>query len=451
AAEPGDFAILQLPLGWRNSFGVQGAESTQTQYYQTYHHKRLLSGNISRNPPFKFDYFRRQPILESLIALQTYEQVDAVRRTADRATAAEFVTFYDIRYVVVAPGVPGRPPYVDTRDEAVAYVEEVLPVDRVYDEDGWLLYRVEQQPLPASLEIDLGGAAPRTQMALGEGWGGAEEIQGTNARWAVSEQAGAFLPTAGGTGYRLSVEVMPFDYPGAEEQGLTPWINGQKLERVVLAPGWNRYHWDVPASALSAGLAEVRLAFDRVAAPADVLPGGSTIGGTGVEAPLAIEVNSGGPADFAYITLGDGAKARDGSLHGAGYNLAVLDPTTGRLLDRQAFDTTPSGSQAQSAALVAFVEAIPGGQIVVVALQGQGAAHLTAKAVAALHALGGRFDPLGDDPGGQAYSHAIVGVKGAAPGTALEAAGPDNGWLRVAPDRRTLAAAVQTLVWERNE
>ncbi|MGC9333240.1 MAG: hypothetical protein ACP5JJ_03770, partial [Anaerolineae bacterium] len=48
AAEKGDFAILQLPMGWRNSFGVQGAESTQTQYYQTYHHKRLLSGNISR-------------------------------------------------------------------------------------------------------------------------------------------------------------------------------------------------------------------------------------------------------------------------------------------------------------------------------------------------------------------------------------------------------------------
>ncbi|MEJ2210673.1 MAG: hypothetical protein P8129_16765, partial [Anaerolineae bacterium] len=161
AAEPGDFAILQLPLGWRNSFGVQGAESTQTQYYQTYHHKRLLSGNISRNPPFKFDYFARQPILESLIALQTYGDVDAERRAADRATAAEFVTFYDVRYVVVAPGVPGRPPYVDTRDEALAYVEEVLPVDKIYDQDGWLLYRVVRPDLPPGYTVDLGTAGTK--------------------------------------------------------------------------------------------------------------------------------------------------------------------------------------------------------------------------------------------------------------------------------------------------
>ncbi len=194
AAEPGDFAILQLPMGWRNSFGVQGAESTQTQYYQTYHHKRLLSGNISRNPPFKFDYFRRVPILDSLITIQTYGQVDEERREADRATAAEFVAFYDLRYVVVAPGVPGRPPYVDTRDDAVAYIEEVLPVEKIYDEDGWLLYRVGQPPLPPAMTVDFGAAEPLTAMALGEGWGEAEEIQGRSATWAVGQGAQLFLP-----------------------------------------------------------------------------------------------------------------------------------------------------------------------------------------------------------------------------------------------------------------
>jgi hypothetical protein len=45
----------------------------------------------------------------------------------------------------------------------------------------------------------------------------------------------------------------------------------------------------------------------------------------------------------------------------------------------------------------------------------------------------------------------VVGVKGAAPGTALEVAGPDTGWLRVAPDRRTLAIALDTVVWEQAE
>jgi hypothetical protein len=30
----------------------------------------------------------------------------------------------------------------------------------------------------------------------------------------------------------------------------------------------------------------------------------------------------------------------------------------------------------------------------------------------------------------------------------METAGPDSGWLRVAPDLRTLAAAVDTIRWE---
>ncbi len=437
AAEPDDFAILQLPLGWRNSFGVQGAENTRTQYYQTYHHKRLLSGNISRNPPFKFDYFRRVPILDSLITIQTYGQVDAQRRAADRAAAAEFVRFYDIRYVIVAPGVPGRPPYVDTRDAAVAYIEEVLPLEKTYDRDGWLRYRVEQPPPPAALTVDFGAAEPLTAMALGEGWAAAEEIQGRSAQWAVEQGARLFLPAAGGASYRLTLTAQPFDFPGAAAQTVTPLLNGRRLETRTLTPGWAAYTWDAPAEYVRPGLNELRLEFARLDAPAEVVPGNGAIGATGVQAPLAIEVNSGGPAGFAYITLGEGDRAEDGSLHSPGYNVAIVDARSGQLLDRRAFDGDP-------AALAAFIGGVEEGRIVIVALQGEAAAHLSDEALAALRAIGGRADPR--ESGG---SHAIIGVKGTAPGAALEATGPGNGWLRVAPDRRTLAIAVDRLIWEK--
>jgi hypothetical protein len=447
AAEPGDFAILQLPMGWRNSFGVQGAENTQTQYYQTYHHKRLLSGNISRNPPFKFDYFRQVPILQSLIAIQTYGEVDAERRAADAATAAEFVSFYDIRYVVVAPGVPGRPPYVDTREDAVAYVETVLPVEKVYDGDGWMLYRVDRLPLPESFAVDFGTLDPRTRMALGEGWAEPEEIQGVMANWAIGQDAQLFLPAVAGVDYHLTLTALPFDYPGAEEQRLALWANGKRLGWAGMSPGWDTVRWEIPAQFLHQGLNDLQFEFERLDAPADVLPGNGAIGGTGVQAPVAIEVNSSGPAELAYITVGEGEGAEDGSVHRPGYNVAVIDPRTGELLDRQGFDTTPGGSEAQADGLASLIEGLPEGQIVVVALQGDGAVHLTARAVAALRAIGGQADLRGTT----GWSHAIVGVKGAAPGTALEAAGPDDGWLRVAPDRRTLAIAVDTVLWEQTE
>ncbi len=443
AAEPGDFAILQLPLGWRNSFGVQGAESTRAQYYQVYHHKRLLSGNISRNPPFKFDYFRRQPILESLITLETYGQVGAERRAADRATAADFVNFYDIRYVAVAPGVPGRPPYVDTRAAAVAYVEEVLPVTRVYDRDGWLLYRVEQAGGAADLALDVGSAQPLAAMALGEGWSGAEEIQGVGASWAVAQGARVFLPVRGEGDYQLRLRALPFDYPGAAPQTVRLLVNGHRFDTVPLQPGWAPYTWNVAARFLNRGLNDVRFEFGRLDAPAEVLPGSAAIGATGVQAPVAIEVNSGGPADFAYITVGEGNDAQDGSVHRPGYNVAVVDPRSGALLARQGFDTTPGGSDLEAGALADFIAAVPEGQIVVVAMQGDGAARLNDAALAALRSIGGQADPRGT--GG--WSQAIVGVKGAAAGAALEAAGPEDGWLRVAPDRRTLAIAVDEIDW----
>ncbi|MGD8820182.1 MAG: interleukin-like EMT inducer domain-containing protein [Anaerolineae bacterium] len=447
AAELGDFAILQLPMGWRNSFGVQGAESTQTQYYQTYHNKRLLSGNISRNPPFKFEYFRKVPILDSLIAIQTYEDVDAERRAADRSTAGEFVSFYDIRYVVVAPGVPGRPPYIDTRDEALAYIEEVLPVVQVYDRDGWLLYQVDRPPLASPFTVDFGALEPRTAMVLGEGWAGAEEIQGATANWATAQGAQAFLPAQEPADHRLAITALPFDYPDAQPQQVTPSINGHPLEPTTLSPGWQTHSWQVPASLVKTGLNEVAFEFERLERPADVLPGNGVIGATGIQAPVAIEVNSGGPAGFAYITIGEGDRSEDGSEHRAGYNVAALDPQTGRLLKREGFDTTPGGSDAEATALADFIAAVPQGQIVVVALQADGAARLNETAIGALHSIGGQADPRGSS----GWSHAVVGVKGAAPGTALEVAGPDTGWLRVAPDRRTLAIALDTVVWEQAE
>ncbi|MBN1660814.1 MAG: hypothetical protein JXA93_20635 [Anaerolineae bacterium] len=447
AADPDDYAILQLPMGWRNSFGVQGAESTLTEYYQTYHQKRLLSGNISRNPPYKFDYFRQVPILDALITIQTYGEVDGERRAADREGAGEFVSFYDVRYVVVAPGVPGRPPYVDTRDEAVAYVEEVLPVEKVYDRDGWLLYRVAQPARPQALAVDVGSEERLADMVVGEGWAGAEVVQGATARWAVAQEAQLFLPSAPGSDYQLGVGMLPFDYPGAPEQGARLIVNGERLMRVRVAPGWNVYRWDVPEEALRAGLNDVRLEFDQTEMPGRVLAASGAIGSTGVRAPVPIEVNSGGAAGFAYITLGEAGDEVDGSVHSPGYNVALVDARNGRLVERAGFDTTPTGSEAQAAALAEYLWAIPNGRIVVVAVQGDGGARLTDEAVAALGTIGAQQDLRGTE----GWSHAIVGVKGAAPGTAAEVAGPEGGWLRVAADWRPLAAAIDSLRWERVE
>ena len=72
--DPADVTVLDIPVAWRNGFRVTGTMDPIimfSQFYQTAHEKRLLSGNTSRNPEYKFQYFAELPVISSLIALET--------------------------------------------------------------------------------------------------------------------------------------------------------------------------------------------------------------------------------------------------------------------------------------------------------------------------------------------------------------------------------------------
>jgi hypothetical protein len=328
----------------------------------------------------------------------------------------------------------------------VAYVEEVLPVVKIYDRDGWLLYQVEQPPLPASLTVDLGSGEPLGALALGEGWSAAESIQSFTAHWAQAQDARLLLPAAGGADYSLAVRALPLDYPGAEPQHVTLSANGTEVGTVTMLPGWLTYTWEVDTSTLREGVNDLRFGFSRLNVPAQVIPGDGLIGQTGVVAPVAIEVNSGGPDGFAYITLGDAASGdiTDGSLHAPGYNMAVIDAKTGRLLEKASFDLTETGSEQEAADMVAWMASIPQGSIVAGALLGCQTPYLITEVAEAFVTVGASatIGPKSD------CSHAVIGIKGASSGTALEAYSPAGSWLRAAPDRRTLAMAVDKVTWE---
>ncbi|MCX6046860.1 MAG: hypothetical protein NT075_17290, partial [Chloroflexi bacterium] len=75
AADPRPVSVLQIPLGWRNSFTAWGPEQTQLQYFQTAHAKPMLGGNISRAPDFKLDYFQRIAYFQALTAVETGKPV----------------------------------------------------------------------------------------------------------------------------------------------------------------------------------------------------------------------------------------------------------------------------------------------------------------------------------------------------------------------------------------
>ena len=159
------------------------------------------------------------------------------------------------------------------------------------------------------------------------------------------------------------------------------------------------------------------------------------IGSTGVVSPVNIDVHG---FDEAFISLfgSHGAEVK-ASAGRRGYNVTVIDPRTGKVLDAVGFDTAANPYEAD--ALAAYLAGIPKGRIVAVATKGDAGANLTPVAVEALAGLGSRARTPADLQG---MAHALIGVQGAAPGAAAEEIQPSDAFVRVAGDFRTLAAAL---------
>ncbi len=412
AAEPGDFAVLEVPLAWRNGFRITGTlhpAFMYAQFYQTVHHKRALGGNTSRNPEFKFQYFTEAPVINTLIALETGHEVDEAALQGDKALAPEVLRFLGVRYIVVH-ALRTDDPQV-TPERAIPYVEATMPVEKFYTQGNIVVYRVALPPLPDRVTVDLDSELARLNLA--EGWGRPTDLgQGLSGyRW-VQRREARLLVRLNGEAQVMSLRAFS---PG-RGQVLTVTFNGRRLDPVELDQGWGEYRLEVPDGYVKAGLNEVRFRFARLFPIEDYRLASYFIGGTAAISPVSITVESAGQevGDLGHIYV-DGHNV---SPEGRGYNLVVIDPRTGAVEATASFDTHLDEGAGQ--ALAEFVASIPEGRIVVVAVKDEASRLLGEEAVQALRAIGAEGDLRGKFRWGQA----IIGVKGAQPGQAVESLAP---------------------------
>ena len=99
-----------------------------------------------------------------------------------------------------------------------------------------------------------------------------------------------------------------------------------------------------------------------------------------------------------------------------GYNVAVIHPDKGELVMAAGFDLIGAGGPQQAGRMAQLLRGIPEGMIVCVAVKDDGAMNLTGELVSALRTVGARLDLRGKTRA----SYALIGVKGATPGAALE-------------------------------
>ncbi|MDL1966735.1 MAG: YfhO family protein, partial [Candidatus Desulfofervidus auxilii] len=111
---------------------------------------------------------------------------------------------------------------------------------------------------------------------------------------------------------------------------------------------------------------------------------------------------------------------KQASLNKRGYNIVVVNPYTSDIERSASFDTC--GSFNASKQMKEFINSIPEGRIVAVAVKDDASSSLTKEAALSLRNLGATGD-LSDRNKHFRWSHAIIGMKGLKPGEALESYG----------------------------
>lgn len=399
---PGDWTLLDIPVAWRNGSRVTGTLDTTImfeQWYQSAHQKRLLAGNTSRNPRFKFQYFADAPVISTLVALETGHDVPAEQVARDRLLAADVLYFFGIEAILVHPDAAGT--------QIVPYVESVMPVTRFYDAEGIAGYRVAPRAAPDGWTLTPGDELSRLSYA--EGWG----TPSGRWIWAQRNEARLFVPLNGSPQSMAFQALAP--QPG---QVLTLEVNGYSAGRVELQEGPQSYSIDLPDEAIIAGLNEIILRFGQISPMSMGQGDPGRTGRKGFDSPLNLVVVSAGNevGDLGLVYV----NGNQVSPNGRGYNVVVVDEWSGTVLDAATFDThmDPSASQA----LAQYLQQIPEGRVVAIAAADDASRLLGPEAVEAMQTIGA----TGDLRSKFRWGHAIIGERGAAPGTALEA----MGWIR---------------------
>jgi hypothetical protein len=126
------------------------------------------------------------------------------------------------------------------------------------------------------------------------------------------------------------------------------------------------------------------------------------IGAAGLLAPTDIVAYSGGGGSYGEERIIVGGEQV--SPHTRGYNIVVLDASSGGIEERRNFDTWDKREEVAN--MGRFLNSVPKGKIVVATVNDEGSAALTGYARSALHRAGARRLPE------EWWSHAFIGVVG---------------------------------------
>jgi len=385
AADPGHFTVLDIPFAWRNGFRITGAPTTQFmfgQFYQTAHQKRLLQGNTSRNPAFKFQYFTRAPVINPLLALETGKSLPPERRQSDRAIAADVLHFFNIKYIVIRSGESDNPGV--TPQATQPYIETLFPVDKIHNDPTLKIYRVRATNSQSNILIQ--SDSPLAPLYFGRGWGLLSPGQPITAQ---RRQVQLLLPLTG-SAQRLTLRLRLPDFAQTETQSVSLMWDDWQSPPQQITKTWQEISIDLPAQTGRVGPAQIWLNFESVTPLSPLQPPAPATDVTVLSAGKAV-------GDFGHIFI----NGYDVSPNQRGYNVALIRPDAPP--ETGYFDTHLD--PAASAALSRFLKTASPNSTIALAAADEASNNLGEEAVRAIQQITGAN---GDLRGCFRCSHALI-------------------------------------------
>jgi hypothetical protein len=133
AADPRPVRVLTLPFGLRDGTRSRGKYSSSSQFYQTFHEKRIVGGYISRLPGGSVERYRRNSTLKVLLRLSEGTPVEPELYRDALENAERNLHKLEIGYVVIDPS--------RSAPELIAFAHQVLDLTLVAKAGGLELYR----------------------------------------------------------------------------------------------------------------------------------------------------------------------------------------------------------------------------------------------------------------------------------------------------------------------
>src|SRR5207244_4801153 len=125
--------IVGLPFGIRDGASSVGNFSALSQFYQTYHEKRLIGGYLSRVSKRRVAALRRFPVLDALLVLSEGRPLDEATRQLAVERARHFVETASIGYVVIDTA--------QASSSLTAFAIEAFDLEKIDEEGALWLYQ----------------------------------------------------------------------------------------------------------------------------------------------------------------------------------------------------------------------------------------------------------------------------------------------------------------------